>query len=459
MNTPRTRRRKRARLVALATLSASVLAVTSQLPAAALDTNGTPTPVVGNSTWFDALGSPYGGCGLPQADLDSPHFVALNVYNTPGDYAFYPRPLSGDNLSKMGMWNNGHNCGRWIRVKVSDYCTGTNDGAPGQAFCRNGSWVSDAYNGATLDMIIADSCGDSNAWCRDDPYHIDLAHASLNQFVLNGSQVGDLDSYNHYNNRHMEWEFIEAPDYTGDIKIGFLQGAQTWWAAIAVSHLRNGLHGVEYYADGAWASGVMNGDMGQSYIIKPLTPGGSDFRIRVIDAADQYVNDGREYSFSMPASCANQCSQAYTETTYTTDGGSTPTTTTTTTRPTTTTTRPTTTTTTTTRPTTTTTTSSGGGGCTATYSITGQWPNGFQGDVKVTAGTSAISGWKVTWTFADGQAITQSWSSSLTTSGSTVTATNVAWNGSISAGGSTNFGFIGSWNGTNTAPTVTCTAG
>mgnify|MGYP007068791366 CR=1 FL=1 len=70
---------------------------------------------------------------------------------------------------------------------------------------------------------------------------------------------------------NMEWEFIEAPDYTGDIKIGFLQGAQTWWAAIAVSHLRNGLHGVEYYADGAWASGVMNGDMGQSYIIKPVS--------------------------------------------------------------------------------------------------------------------------------------------------------------------------------------------
>ena len=176
-----------------------ILLLAYPFPAATLDTGDTPAPVTGNATWFDALGSPYGGCGLPQDELDSPHFVALNVYNTPGDYNFYPRPLTGDNLSKMGMWNNGHNCGRWIRVKVGDYCTGVNDGAPNQPFCRNGSWVADEYNGATLDMIIADSCGDSNAWCRDDPYHIDLAHASLNQFVLNGSQVGDLDSYNHYN--------------------------------------------------------------------------------------------------------------------------------------------------------------------------------------------------------------------------------------------------------------------
>src|SRR5216117_868648 len=49
-------------------------------------------PVTGNATWFDSLGQPYGGCGLPQSQLDSQDFVALNVYDTPGDYNFYPRP-------------------------------------------------------------------------------------------------------------------------------------------------------------------------------------------------------------------------------------------------------------------------------------------------------------------------------------------------------------------------------
>jgi cellulase/cellobiase CelA1 len=99
-----------------------------------------------------------------------------------------------------------------------------------------------------------------------------------------------------------------------------------------------------------------------------------------------------------------------------------------------------------------------GRACTATYSVSGQWTGGFQGAVRVTAGTSAISGWRVTWTFGNGQTVSQAWEASVTTSGSTVTATNAAHNGSLGAGASTNFGFIGSWTGANNLPTVTCTA-
>jgi mannan endo-1,4-beta-mannosidase len=102
--------------------------------------------------------------------------------------------------------------------------------------------------------------------------------------------------------------------------------------------------------------------------------------------------------------------------------------------------------------------SSGGRGCTATYAVTGQWPSGFQGDVKVTAGGAAISSWTVTWTFGNGQAITQAWNANVTSSGAAVTARNMSYNGTLGAGASTNFGFLGSWNGTNGAPTVTCTA-
>ena len=50
----------------------------------------------GNATWFSGLGSPYGGCGVPQANVDSENFVALNVFNTPGDYGSYPRPIPPD---------------------------------------------------------------------------------------------------------------------------------------------------------------------------------------------------------------------------------------------------------------------------------------------------------------------------------------------------------------------------
>ncbi|WFE26033.1 carbohydrate-binding domain-containing protein [Solwaraspora sp. WMMD791] len=100
----------------------------------------------------------------------------------------------------------------------------------------------------------------------------------------------------------------------------------------------------------------------------------------------------------------------------------------------------------------------GGGGCTATYSVVGQWQGGFQGDVRVTAGSSAINGWRVTWTFANGQTISQSWNATINASGSAVTATNVSFNGALGAGASTTFGFLGTWNGSNATPALTCTA-
>ncbi|MCP2322965.1 mannan endo-1,4-beta-mannosidase [Hamadaea flava] len=103
-------------------------------------------------------------------------------------------------------------------------------------------------------------------------------------------------------------------------------------------------------------------------------------------------------------------------------------------------------------------TSGGGKTCTATYTIVNSWPGGFQADVKVTAGSAAISGWAVSWTFANGQTVTQMWGATPTTSGATVTARNVSYNGSLAAAGSTSFGFLGSWNGTNTAPTPSCSA-
>ncbi|MBX7268230.1 cellulase family glycosylhydrolase [Micromonospora sp. Llam7] len=99
-----------------------------------------------------------------------------------------------------------------------------------------------------------------------------------------------------------------------------------------------------------------------------------------------------------------------------------------------------------------------GAGCTATYSIANQWQGGFQGEVRVTAGASAITGWTVRWTFANGQSVTQSWNVTVTSSGSAVTARNVDYNGRLGAGASTSFGFLGSWNGTNLSPAVTCTA-
>ena len=90
--------------------------------------------------------------------------------------------------------------------------------------------------------------------------------------------------------------------------------------------------------------------------------------------------------------------------------------------------------------------------------MTNQWTGGFQGEVRVTAGTRAISNWAVTWTLPSGQAITQAWNATVTTQGSTVTARNVSYNGSLAPGTSTTFGFLGSSSGAPGTPTPTCTA-
>jgi len=96
--------------------------------------------------------------------------------------------------------------------------------------------------------------------------------------------------------------------------------------------------------------------------------------------------------------------------------------------------------------------------CTAAYSIVGQWPGGFQGEVRITAGPAAITGWTATWTFANGQTVTQAWSATVTSNGANITARNMSYNGSVAAGASTTFGFIGTWNGTNGVPSVACAA-
>jgi len=98
------------------------------------------------------------------------------------------------------------------------------------------------------------------------------------------------------------------------------------------------------------------------------------------------------------------------------------------------------------------------GACSASYSIVGQWQGGFQGEVKVTAGSASIKSWTVTWSYANGQAVNNAWGATVTSSGSSITAKNVSYNGSVASGASTTFGFLGSWTGSNSVPTLSCSA-
>ncbi|MFY1655387.1 cellulose-binding domain-containing protein [Solwaraspora sp. WMMB762] len=92
-------------------------------------------------------------------------------------------------------------------------------------------------------------------------------------------------------------------------------------------------------------------------------------------------------------------------------------------------------------------------GCRVTYSVSSQWPGGFTGSIDIANIGDPLSSWSLTWTFSAGQRVTQAWNSTVSQSGSQVTARNAAWNGSLGTNASTNMGFNGSWTGSNPAPT------
>lgn len=103
--------------------------------------------------------------------------------------------------------------------------------------------------------------------------------------------------------------------------------------------------------------------------------------------------------------------------------------------------------------------------CSVGYRVLGEWPGGFQGEIKIgNPGTAAINGWKLGFTFADGQTVSNMWGGTAAQSGGTVTVTPASYTTTIPAGGSVTVGFIASKGSTNTAPTAftlngsTCTA-
>ena len=94
--------------------------------------------------------------------------------------------------------------------------------------------------------------------------------------------------------------------------------------------------------------------------------------------------------------------------------------------------------------------------CNVVYTISPQNSSAFGAAITIqNTGTTALSNWTLTWTFANGQTVASLWNGIETQSGANVTVTNEPYNGSIAAGGSlSGIGFNGTWNGvTNAVPT------
>ncbi len=94
-----------------------------------------------------------------------------------------------------------------------------------------------------------------------------------------------------------------------------------------------------------------------------------------------------------------------------------------------------------------------GGACQVTYTVSNQWGNGFTADVAIKNNGAALNGWTLTWTFANGQQITNGWNGIATQSGANVSFRNAGWNGSLGSGASTSVGFQATHTGVNAKPT------
>lgn len=95
------------------------------------------------------------------------------------------------------------------------------------------------------------------------------------------------------------------------------------------------------------------------------------------------------------------------------------------------------------------------GACTATYRTTQQWGDRFNGEVRITAGSAAISSWTATVTLTSPQQVSTTWNGSPTWSGNVMTM-KPNGNGNLGPGASTTFGFTVMANGQWAAPAVAC---
>ncbi|GDY31873.1 cellulose binding domain-containing protein [Gandjariella thermophila] len=86
-------------------------------------------------------------------------------------------------------------------------------------------------------------------------------------------------------------------------------------------------------------------------------------------------------------------------------------------------------------------------GPTATFGTDSTWGSGYQGRYTITAGDTALSGWRVEFDLPAGTTVGSYWDATETVSGNHYTFTNREYNGAVAAGASTGFGFLASGSG------------
>ena len=91
-------------------------------------------------------------------------------------------------------------------------------------------------------------------------------------------------------------------------------------------------------------------------------------------------------------------------------------------------------------------------GCRVAYPVSSPWPGGVGANVTITHLGDPLSSWSLTWSYAPGQSVTQAWTTTLTQSGTQVTARNAGYNGAVGTNGTVSFGLNGTHTGSNPVP-------
>jgi hypothetical protein len=81
-------------------------------------------------------------------------------------------------------------------------------------------------------------------------------------------------------------------------------------------------------------------------------------------------------------------------------------------------------------------------GCRVDYTAN-EWTGGFTAQLHITNLGDALSGWRLTWTYAGDQQVTSAWNASVAQNGRSVTAVNASYNGAVAGGGTVDFGLQG----------------
>ncbi|MFD8674562.1 cellulose binding domain-containing protein [Streptomyces seoulensis] len=89
--------------------------------------------------------------------------------------------------------------------------------------------------------------------------------------------------------------------------------------------------------------------------------------------------------------------------------------------------------------------------CQVAYRLDDEWSTGFQATLRITT-DAPLTGWRLAWTFPDGQRIGQTWDATPHQDGARVTADAKDYNRSVAAHGTVAFGFVGSSQGANGTP-------